>query len=69
MGEGGVLKLLMVADVGGGGVKIWQKSADVINGRPLMARVQYYGLRKDKKSGGHKTIKSLKKFSTFLKVN
>ena len=35
VGKGVVYKLLMVADVGGGGVKIWQKSADVINGRPL----------------------------------
>ena len=37
MGEGGVYELLIVADVGGGGVKIWQKSADVINGRPQKA--------------------------------
>ena len=29
VGEGGVFKLLMVADVG---IKIWQKSADVIYG-------------------------------------
>ena len=35
MGGGGVYELLMVADVGGGGVKIGQKSADVIYGRQL----------------------------------
>ena len=36
VGEGGVFRLLMGADVGKGGGKIWQKSADVIYGRPLI---------------------------------
>ena len=33
--QGGGLEMLTVADMGEGGVKIGQKSADVLYGRPL----------------------------------